>query len=154
MADSSNLNQETIARKVAELQVAPTGRTKLRPEQRAAQRSLNGCINGPWTRMSKADGLVIWRPSDEIVDSYGGARFSQIVDHLDSLEIPYDVLLMRRGPTKTMSNTPGFAARISWDNLRFLEVWLPTRVGRLRIAVEQYHLEQQAKQPTDDSGVN
>ena len=115
------------------------------PQQRTAQRSLNGCINGPWTRLSKTDGLVIWRPSDEIIDSFGGVRLHEITTHLDSLDVPYDVLLMRRGPTKSMSNTPGFAARILWEDLHVLEKWLPTRIGRLRNAVENFEQENNLK---------
>lgn len=92
------------------------------PEQRAAQRTLIGLFRGgSGVRLSKEDGLCIWRG---VESEEWGLGAVQLTEHLDALGIPYSVAIMASPFRKGMK--PGFDVRITWDQLHLVTKWVPS----------------------------
>jgi hypothetical protein len=95
----------------------------LLPEERAAQRSLVGLVRRGAVRVSRADGMCIWR--DPTMDPLGVSA-ADITAHLDALQIRYTAALVVRPRTQRRPKRAGHEVRVAWADLGKVTRWVPS----------------------------
>ncbi|TFD43760.1 hypothetical protein E3T37_00730 [Cryobacterium sp. TMT2-10] len=103
------------------------------PEQRIAQRTLVGLFRGgSGVRLTREDGLCVWRGRES---EEWGLGASQLTKHLDALEIPYVVAIMKMKSGTGMK--AGFDVRVPWNQLDKVTRWVPSFQKSIEAACSQ-----------------
>jgi hypothetical protein len=95
----------------------------LTQEQRAAQRSMVGLVRAGSAVISRKHGLSIWRARGS---EAWQVSVEEIVDNLDTLEVPYKVGVGVRPARGKSPRRAGFFVIVEWDHLDALLRWVPS----------------------------
>lgn len=94
----------------------------LTPEQRRAQRVIVGLIRGGGSALD-VDGWCVWRHPQA---GEWQASAQEISSHLDTLEVPYSVAVVRRRYRRASEPTIGYEVRVANADLPALLRWAPS----------------------------
>lgn len=96
---------------------------KLTPDQRAAQRSLVGLVRVGSAVVDSVDGLCIWRAAGAEEWQVGP---EEITAHLETLRIPYQVVVKVKPRTAKRPAQGGFEVQVPWESLPAVTRWVPS----------------------------
>lgn len=99
------------------------GATTLTPQQRQAQRVIVGIVRGGAAQLHEA-GWRVWRHPDA---GEWQASAEEIAAHLDVLEVPYTVAVVRRRHSRrSPAAVTGLEIRVATADLPALLRWVPS----------------------------